>query len=103
MNPADISTRELTTCRLKLSDELIFAPQEHAGAVYYHIEAPSKGKFYRVGFPEYVLLSLLDGRTTLAQAMTLAVRAQGSRCAAPGTGPGSGRLAVGKRSGSNRR
>ena len=79
MNPADLSTRDLTNCRLKLSDELIFAPQEHAGATYYHIEAPSRGKFYRVGFAEYVLLSLLDGRTTLAQAVTLSVRALGSR------------------------
>jgi putative peptide zinc metalloprotease protein len=75
---ADLSTRELTTCRLKLSDELIFVPQEHAGSTFYHIEAPSKGRFYRVGYPEYVFLSLLDGRTTMAQAVTLSVRALGA-------------------------
>ena len=79
MNSADLSTRDLTSCRLKLSDELIFAPQQHAGSTYYHIEAPSKGQFYRVGYPEYVFLSLLDGRTTLAQAVTLSARALGAK------------------------
>ncbi len=79
MNTADLSTRNLTTCRLSLSDELVFAPQEHAGSTFYHIEAPSKGRFYRVGYPEYVFLSLLDGRTTLAQAVTLSARALGAQ------------------------
>ena len=79
MNPADLSTCDLLTCRLRLSDELVFAPQEHAGATCYHIEVPSQGQFFRVGYPEYVLLSLLDGRTTLAQALTLSVRALGAK------------------------
>ncbi|MHB0960278.1 MAG: efflux RND transporter periplasmic adaptor subunit [Pirellulaceae bacterium] len=79
MKQADWSTRDLTTCRLKLSDELHFAPQEHAGSTYYHIEVPSSGQFYRVGYPEYVFLSLLDGRTTIAQAVTLSARALGAR------------------------
>ena len=79
MSTADLSTHELTTCRLRLSDELVYAPQVHADATYYHIEAPSKGRFYRVGHPEYVFLSLLDGRTTLAQAVTLSARALGAQ------------------------
>ncbi|MBM4094503.1 MAG: hypothetical protein FJ276_34630, partial [Planctomycetes bacterium] len=78
MNSADPSTRDLATSRLKLSDELVFAPQQHAGATFYHIELPSKGRFYRVGYPEYVFLSLLDGRTNLAQAVTLSARAMGA-------------------------
>ncbi|MHB8974746.1 MAG: efflux RND transporter periplasmic adaptor subunit [Pirellulaceae bacterium] len=79
MNFADLSSRDLTSCRLTLSDELVFAPQQHAGAIYYHIEAPSKGQFYRVGYPEYVFLSLLDGRTPFAQAVTLSARALGAQ------------------------
>ena len=79
MNQADLSTRDLTTCRLKLSEELVFAPQEHAGSTHYHIEVPSSGQFYRVGYPEYVFLSLLDGQTTIAQAVTLSARALGAR------------------------
>ena len=103
MNSADLSTRDLTSCRLKLSDELIFAPQQHAGSTYYHIEAPSKGQFYRVGYPEYVFLSLLDGRTNLAQAVTLSARALGAAGPFPTAGAGSGPLAAGKRPGSIRR
>ena len=79
MNGADLSTRDLTSCRLKLSDELIFAPQQHAGLTCWHIEAPSKGQFYRVGYPEYVFLSLLDGHTNFAQAVTLSARALGAQ------------------------
>ncbi len=79
MNHADLSTCDLTTCRLRLSDELVFAIQEHAGTTYCHIESPSKGRFYRVGYPEYVFLSLLDGQTTVAQAITLSARALGTQ------------------------
>jgi putative peptide zinc metalloprotease protein len=77
VNTTDLSTRDLNTCRLKLSDELVFAPQHHADLVYYHIEAPSKGRFFRIGYPEYVFASLLDGHTTIAQAVTLSARALG--------------------------
>ena len=87
MNSTDLSTCDLMTCRFRLSDELVFAPQEHAGATHYHIEVPSKNQFYRVGYAEYVLISLLDGQTTLAQAITLSVQAlRGSSAAAAGCG-----------------
>jgi len=76
---ADLSTREISVSALRLSDELIFAPQAHGLETYYHIEAPSQGKFYRVGYPEYVFLSLLDGSRTVAQALTITARTLGSR------------------------
>jgi putative peptide zinc metalloprotease protein len=57
---------------------LVFTPQQHGAATCYHIEAPSKSRFYRVGYPEYVFLSLLDGQTTVAQAVTLSTRALGA-------------------------
>lgn len=79
MNRTDSSTQDLTTCRLKLSDDLEYAVQEHAGATYYHIEARAKGRFFRVGYSEYVFLSLLDGNTTVAQALALSTRALGAR------------------------
>ena len=73
----DISTNELTGTRLKLLDELVFVPQDHAGETFYHIEVPSKSRFFRVGYAEYVFLSFLDGKTTFAQAMTLTARTLG--------------------------
>jgi putative peptide zinc metalloprotease protein len=74
-----LTTLELATCRLKLSGELVVEPQEYAGDIFYHLELPSHGKFFRVSYPEYVFISLLDGHTTLAQALTRAVRALGPR------------------------
>lgn len=74
----DLSTREIGGSRLKLVDELIFAPQAHGLKTVYHIEHPSKGKFYRVGYPEYVFLSLLDGSRTVAQTLTITARQLGS-------------------------
>ena len=73
----DISTNELSGTRLKLLDELVFVPQDHAGETFYHIEVPSKSRFYRVGYPEYVFISFLDGETTFAQAVTLTARTLG--------------------------
>lgn len=75
----DLSTREIGSTQLKLVDELIVAPQTHGQKTYYHIEHPSKGKFYRVGYAEYVFLSLLDGTRTVAQALTITARTLGSK------------------------
>ncbi len=72
---ADPSTRDLSSTQLKLLDELIFAPQYHQGKLYYHVEVPSKGRYFRIGYPEYVFASLLDGHTSIAQAVTIGARA----------------------------
>ena len=78
LGPIDLSTRELTSSCVALLDELIFIPQCHAGKTFYHIEVPSRSQFFRIGYAEYVFLSLLDGKTTFAQAVTLAIRALGT-------------------------
>lgn len=75
----DRCTRDLVSSRLKLVDELVFAPQAHGMITHYHIEHPSRGKFYRVGYPEYVFLSLLDGQRTVAQALTVTARTLGAK------------------------
>ncbi len=75
----DPSTLETSSSRLRLADELIFAPQAHGQKTCYHVEHPSQGKFYRVGYPEYVFLSLLDGSRTVAQALTITARMLGSK------------------------
>ena len=70
----DRLTDELQRSCIRLNDELVFTPQKYGADDYFHIEIPSQSKFFRVGYNEYVFISLLDGRTTFAHA--LAVTAQ---------------------------
>lgn len=73
----DWAAQDLEASRAKRIDELIFVPQRGRSATHYHIEIPSAGKFFRVGWAEYAFLSLLDGENTFAQAVTRMVRALG--------------------------
>ncbi|MCA9174684.1 MAG: hypothetical protein KDB14_09365, partial [Planctomycetales bacterium] len=75
----DPETRELTTSRLRLCSDVVVAPRTRGEEIYYHIESRSQGTFFRVGYAEYVFLSLLDGRHSVAQATTLAVRTLGAK------------------------
>ncbi|PHS11805.1 MAG: hypothetical protein COA78_08940 [Blastopirellula sp.] len=76
---ADFASRDLLGSQLTLSDELIFTPQIHGEEIYYHLEVPSEGIFYSVGYSEYVFISLLDGNTSVAQAITETARTLGSQ------------------------
>ena len=76
---ADEATRDLICTRLKLAEELVFTPQVHKQETIYHIEAPSRGAFYRIGYAEYVFLSLFDGSLTVAQALTVTARRLGTK------------------------
>lgn len=60
---------ELESLMPRLSDVELRSPE-----YYYHIEVPSESKFFRIGFSEYVFISMLDGETSFAHA--LAVTAQ---------------------------
>lgn len=73
----NLSTRELDRTRLKLRDDLIVRPLPGTEGVTYQIEDPVAVRFYRVGRAEYLLISLLDGRTTLAEAVTTSARELG--------------------------
>ena len=75
----DPLTLETDSSRLKIADEVTIVPQSHGQKTYCHIEHASLGKFYRVGYPEYVFISLLDGSRTVAQALTITARMLGSR------------------------
>lgn len=59
---------------MQLRDDLIFSPQTHHGQVFYHIECVESASFYRIGYAEYVFISLLDGRTTFAEALAIAAQ-----------------------------
>jgi putative peptide zinc metalloprotease protein len=67
----DISTVELTRTKLKLRDDLLFIPQRYGDETFYHIEVSTTSEFYRVGYPEYVFISLLNGRTSFAEALAV--------------------------------
>ena len=73
----NLSTRELDRARLKLRDDLIVRPLPGSEGVTYQIEDPVAVRFYRVGRAEYLLISLLDGRTTLADAVISSARELG--------------------------
>lgn len=74
----NLSTRELDRTRLKLRDDVIVRPIPGHDRVTYQIEDPVAVKFYRVGRAEYVLISLLDGQTSLAEAVTVSSRTLGN-------------------------
>ena len=74
---SDSSTQELTRLRLKMEDDLIFTPHRYGDTTYYHVELPSRSKFFRIGLAEYTFISLLDGNTTVAEALSLTARSLG--------------------------
>jgi len=57
--------------RLKLRDELVFSPRTLDADPHYVVEDPLNSKFFRLGIAEYAFVSLLDGGTSIAQAMSL--------------------------------
>ncbi|RLS53829.1 MAG: hypothetical protein DWH91_13415 [Planctomycetota bacterium] len=73
----NLSTRELDRVQLKLRDDLMIRPMPSVDGATYQIEDPVAVRFYRVGQAEYLLLSLLDGRTTLAEAVSISARQLG--------------------------
>ena len=73
----DYSTRDLSSARPRLIDEIVVIPQHYGHRTLFHLEVPSKSRFYRVGEAEYTFLSLLDGNTTIAGAVTETARVLG--------------------------
>ncbi len=57
---------------IALRADLRMTPRDIAGRACYVIEDPLRGKFYRVGHDEFTFIALLDGRTSVAQAVGLA-------------------------------
>lgn len=70
---SDLSQEELSQTLLTLADDLTFTPQQGNERTYYHIKQPSRSRFFRIGWAEYVLISHLDGKTTIAEAVSRTV------------------------------
>jgi putative peptide zinc metalloprotease protein len=75
----DRNTLDLTYQQLKIAPDVMVWPVRELGETVYRIEIPKLHRFFRIGYEEYVLLSLLDGKTTIPQACGLAASKLGSR------------------------
>lgn len=73
----DESTRDLLHARLKLRDGVRFWPERSGGRVWYHVEQTASGRFFRIGQAEYTFVSMLDGETSLGEAVSLTARTLG--------------------------
>ena len=72
ITPHDVETHvafEVMGMMPKVRDDLLISVQTYAGETCYVIEDAISSKFFRLGLAEYTLVSLLDGKTTIAEAM----------------------------------
>lgn len=65
----DLRTFELRQLRPRLRDGVTFTLQRYGDVDCYVVEDESQGTFFRIGLPEYMFVSLLDGRTTVGEAL----------------------------------
>ena len=64
------STVEIANVAPELRNDLGFSLQKHGEQICYLIEDERNSKFYRIGLPEYTFISLLDGTTTVREALS---------------------------------
>lgn len=75
----DYFIRDPAQTVLTLRGDLVIAPRQTAGTLWYLLEDPVRGKFFRVGATEYQLLSSLDGTVTVSEAVARAAARLGSK------------------------
>ena len=75
----DQNTIELARQTIRIAEDVVVWPVKERGEISYRLEIPSLHRFFRVGYEEYVLISLLDGKTTIPQACGLAAATIGRR------------------------
>ena len=69
MKTAHHSTVQLSGIVLQLRDDVTVELREYGGQPVYLFEDELNSRFYRVGLAEYTFLSMLDGKTTFADAL----------------------------------
>ena len=67
----DPITIEIMATTPRLRDDLSISRQSYRGQHCFVIDDPASGQFFRVGHAEYTFLSLLDGRTTVAESLAV--------------------------------
>lgn len=78
MLQSDPTTIDLTEAQPRIKDGLKYTVQHTSNGCWYLIEDESRGQFFRVGESEYTLLSMLDGKTTIANAIAETCSVRGS-------------------------
>ena len=73
MPKRDLNTIDLVQQKLRLAEDVLVWPVRECGELVYRSEICSLHQFFRVGYAEYVLILMLDGKTTLPEACGLAV------------------------------
>ena len=71
------SSVEIGNVAPALRDDLKFTLQKHGDETCYMLEDPLNARYFRVGIPEYVFLSLFDGNTTIKDAVALTAQKLG--------------------------
>ena len=74
----DPNTLDLTQQTIRIAEDVMFWPVRERGQLVYRIEIPKLHRFFRVGYEEYVFISLLNGQTTIPQACGLAAAKLGN-------------------------
>ncbi|MCM2372830.1 efflux RND transporter periplasmic adaptor subunit [Aporhodopirellula aestuarii] len=72
MQTLNQTTVELNQQRLRIAPDVRVWPVRERGETVYRIEIRGLHRFFRIGYRESYLCSLLDGKTTLAQACSIA-------------------------------
>ena len=80
MAKRDLSTIDLVQQKLRLAEDVMIWPVRECGELVYRFEIPALHQFFRVGYAEYVLISMLDGKTTLPEACGLGRCQTRARC-----------------------
>ncbi len=75
MQKLDHRIRDLGMMELALRTDLVFTPRTVAGESCYVVEDAVNSKYYSIGIPEYTFISCLDGRTTVAAALSRTAQA----------------------------
>ncbi|MEM9942458.1 MAG: hypothetical protein AAF939_12905, partial [Planctomycetota bacterium] len=66
---ANATTFDLSQACLKLKPDLRFSVQHGQDCTWFLVEDRAKSAFYRLGTPEYTLVSMFDGKTNVATAV----------------------------------
>ncbi len=75
--PDQHSSVEIGNVAPALRSDLKFTLQTHGGETRYLLEDPLNARFFHVGIPEYVFLSMFDGKTPLKEAVALTAQRLG--------------------------
>ena len=73
----DRSTIEIARTKLRLRSTLKFTPQMYRDESFFHIECDTESRYFRIGYAEYVFVSLLDGNTSFSEALAITARTLG--------------------------